>query len=385
VALIVVALVAVVALAACQEAQVGAWERLGSTNGSVMLTMAPDPFVTRQLYVGTSDGRVIRVRVDSRGTASTALPQADTAVAALAPDPAHAGVLFAATNRGLYVSTDYAETWRVRGSGLPRDDPPEALVFGAVAGGVAPLYAGTQQHGAYASRDGGTTWAPLSAGLPPSANIYSLTFDAATGTLLAALTSGDGIYALPAGSQTWAARSAGLPAGADVFTVLPVTGVAGAGGATFYAGTSAGLYASADRGATWRPSGLPGARVLALAADAGAPGTLYASTDSTVYRSTDGMTWSALAPGIAAHVPALAVLPDAQRHPVVFAGTDSILRYPALPGGQDDLGNVFGLVVLLALGGALFWVYRRSLRQLRESATRHAPVRAPPPEGERLP
>jgi hypothetical protein len=378
--------VASLALTACQMAQVGAWERLGAANGSVMLAMAHDPFVTRQLFVGTSDGRVIRVRVDSRGTAAgTGLPQTGTAVAALAPDPAHAGVVFAGTSRGLYISTDYGETWRARGSGLPRDDPPEALAFGAVVGGSALLYAGTQQHGAYVSRDGGTTWALLSTGLPPAANIYSLAFEAATNTVLAALTSGAGVYALPAGGQAWTARRAGLPAGADVFAVLPVAGAAGASGAALYAGTSAGLYASADHGATWRASGLAGSRVLALAADVGAPGTLYAGTDNTVYRSPDGVTWSVLAPGVAAHVPALAVLRDAQQHPVIFAGTDSILRYPALPGGQDDLGNVFGLVVLLALGGALYYVYRRSLRQLRDSAARHAPVRSPPQGGERIP
>jgi len=303
----------------------------------------------------------------------------------LAADPAHAGVVFAGTSQGLYVTSDYGDTWRARGSGFPRDDPPEALVFGPVARGSAPLYAGTQQHGAYASRDGGATWSAISTGLPPTANIYSLAFDAATGTVLAALTGGAGVFARSASAQSWVARGVGLPAGADVFAVLPVAGVAGTGSATLYAGTSVGLYASADSGATWHASGLAGSRVLALAADHGAASALYAGTDSTVYRSADGAAWSALAPGITAHVPALAVLEDAHKHAVVFAGTDSILRYPALSGGQDAVGNALGLVLLLALGGAVFYVFRRSLRQLRESEALHAERRSASRGGERIP
>jgi hypothetical protein len=360
-------------LAACQAAaEVGAWERLGGVNGSVMLSIAVEPFARKLLYVGTSDGRVVRVRVDSRGAAAgPGLPQADTTVSVLAPDPAHVGVVYAGTNRGLYVSSDYGDSWRARGSGLPKDDPPEALAFGVVSGGAAPLYAGTQQHGAYVSHDGGATWTAFGAGLPASANIYSLALDATTGTLLAALTAGAGVYALPTAGQRWVARGVGLPAGADVFALAAVAGAASGASATLYAGTSVGVFASADHGATWRAAGLPGARVLALAADPVVPGALYAGTDSTVYRSPDGAAWSEVAPGIAGHVPALAVVADAHQHAVVFAGTNSILRYPALPGGgSDTLGNVLGLLIFVALGGAVFYLFRRSLRHLRATEAR---------------
>jgi hypothetical protein len=285
----VLALTFCLALAACQAAQVGAWERLGSVNGSVMLSMAADPFNPKLLYVGTSDGRVIRVRVDARGAfVGTPLPQSDTTVSVLAPDPAHPGTVFAGTNNGLFISVDYGDTWRARGSGLPRDDPPEALTVGAVAGGSAPLYVGTQQHGAYVSHDDGATWAPISAGLPSAANIYSLAFDASTGALLASLTGGAGVWALPAGGDRWVARGAGLPPAADVFTVLPVPGAPGSASATLYAGTGAGVFSSADHGATWHASGLAGTRVLALAADPAVPGALYAGTDNTVYRVLSG-------------------------------------------------------------------------------------------------
>ncbi|HEV2235034.1 MAG TPA: hypothetical protein VGR57_00095 [Ktedonobacterales bacterium] len=374
------ALLLMLTLAACQAADSGAWERLGGVNGSVMLSIAVEPFAHKLLYVGTSDGRVVRVRVDSPGSADgPGLPLPDTTVSVLAADPAHAGVVYAGTNRGLYISPDYGDSWRARGSGLPKDDPPEALAFGAVSGGAAPLYVGTQQHGAYVSHDGGTTWVALGAGLPASANIYSLTFDASTGTLLAALTAGDGIYALPAAGQRWVARGAGLPASADVFTVAAVPAAARGTSATLYAGTSAGLYASADHGATWHAAGLAGARVLALAADPVAPGALYAGTDSTVYRSPDGATWSEVAPGIAGHVPALAVVADAHQHAVVFAGSSSILRYPALPGGSgsDALGNVLGLLIFVALGGTVFYLFRRSLRQLRTAEAHQTAERLP--------
>jgi hypothetical protein len=375
-ALAALALMLMLALSACQAAEAGAWERLGGENGSVMLSMAVDPFMPKLVYVGTSDGRVVRVRVDSRGAAGTELPQADTTVSILAPDPAHAGMVYAGTSHGLYVSSDYGDTWRARGNDFPRDDPPEALAFGAASGGAAPLYAGTQQHGAYVSQDGGATWTNLSAGLPSNANIYNLAFDPSTRTLLATLTAGAGVYALPAAAQRWEARGAGLPAGADVFTVAVVARAAGAS-SSLYAGTSSGLYASADHGATWRAAGLGGSRVLALAADPVAPGALYAGTDSTVLRSPDGMTWSEIAPGISGHVLALAVVTDAHQHAVIFAGTSSILRYPALPSGSDTFGNVLGLLFFLVLGGVVFYFFRRSLRQLRATEARLSAGRLP--------
>jgi hypothetical protein len=360
--MVMIVLALALCLAGCAQPLVGSWERLGTVDGSVVLSMTSDPTVTGQLYAGTSAGQVIRTRVDSRGTAPSGGIPSSATVSVLVADPAHGGLVYAGTSQGLYVSTDYGDSWHARGHGLPQDDPPEALALDSAVAGGSSLYAGTQQHGAYMSRDGGRTWASASAGLPRTANIYSLDYDAAEGTLFAALTAGDGVYALAGGSQAWVARGAGLPAQADAFVVLPV---AGKTGEMLYAGTSVGLYASADHAATWHAVGFDKQRVLSLAADPTAPSTVYAGTDTTVYRSTDGATWTLVAPGINHQVPAITVLADAHGHPVVFVGADSILRYPAVPGNSDSLGSVLAVIIFFVLFGVIFYFSRRSLRQLR--------------------
>lgn len=68
-------------------------------------------------------------------------------------------------------------------------------------------------------------------------------------------------------------------------------------GNTLYAGTSRGVFSSADNGVTWQASnsGIENNTVYALISD----GTfLYAGTDNGVFRSTNGISWSAANSGI---------------------------------------------------------------------------------------
>ena len=74
---------------------------------------------------------------------------------------------------------------------------------------------------------------------------------------------------------------------------------------------------------------MPSGRVVSLAIDTQAPGTLYAGTDQQVYRSTDGgVNWSALGPGISHQVAALLVLHVAGGQTIVFAGAGDLYRFP---------------------------------------------------------
>ena len=60
--------------------------------------------------------------------------------------------------------------------------------------------------------------------------------------------------------------------------------------ATLYAGTDAGLFKSADAGASWQAlhGPLDGVRVEALAIDTEQPRTVYAGTDRGVFWTADG-------------------------------------------------------------------------------------------------
>jgi photosystem II stability/assembly factor-like uncharacterized protein len=61
------------------------------------------------------------------------------------------------------------------------------------------------------------------------------------------------------------------------------------------AGDGGGVFTTRDGGATWTGSrsGLAGLNRLALASDPARPGTLYAGTTNGVFRSADrGVTWA---------------------------------------------------------------------------------------------
>jgi photosystem II stability/assembly factor-like uncharacterized protein len=365
------ALVAALALAGCQ-ASAGSWEALATPHGNVY-ALTRDPSVPRLAYAGAAGGKVYRMRIESPGAApGTGIPS-DATVAALVADPQHLGRVYAGTDRGVYISDDYGDTWRARGRGLPSDDGVDALALGAPGGSSARLFAGTNAHAVYASDDAGNTWSASSAGLPAGAGVFGLTYDAPTATLYAALTQA-GVFASADGGQTWVARGAGLPAKSDSFALLPLpaTGSAGtsATGETFYLATSKGVFTSADSGQMWHAAGLSQTRVLALASDPTSAGTVYAGTAADVYRSSDGgQSWAAVAPGIHQAVNAVVVLPDQQGHPIVYVGTDQLLRYPALPGSNNPAGLAFSLLFFLVLAGAAYYFLRRTRRQMRSLAT----------------
>jgi photosystem II stability/assembly factor-like uncharacterized protein len=355
--------------AAARAATSPAWQTLGPNDGSVVLSMVRDPHAQAVVYAGTSSGQVLRLPAETGGLVGGKGIPAGAPVAALAPDPDHPGTVYAGTSRGIYVTTDYGDTWQARGQGLPEFDSIEALALVPAAHGSPTLYAGTQQHGVYVSRDDGATWKVDSAGLPAGGNVYALTFDQTSGSVYVGFTGGPGVYALASGASTWSSRSSGLPAHADVFAILPLASAGGSSSSseTLCAGTSHGLYASADGGQSWHAAGLSQTRVLALAADPSHTPALYAGTDDDVYRSTDGgQTWTPVAASLKHQVAAVALAADAQGHLVVFAGAGPVVRFPAAPAPAGQLLSIaISIVVFLLLVGVLIYYYRRNRRYMR--------------------
>jgi photosystem II stability/assembly factor-like uncharacterized protein len=126
-----------------------------------------------------------------------------------------------------------------------------------------------------------------------------------------------------------------------------------------YAGTQGqGVFASADGGHTWKPLGLPGVIVKALAASPHQPGVIYAGTKSPalIYRTTDGGThWEELAgfrrvrawwwlspaePPFTAYVLALAISPEDPN--IVLAGIEAGAVVGSADGGRTWSGHRSG-------------------------------------------
>jgi photosystem II stability/assembly factor-like uncharacterized protein len=116
--------------------------------------------------------------------------------------------LWAATNRGAYVSSDNGLHWR---SGFPYHH----LLITGVFPGDGYLLAGGEG-GVFRSTNGGRTWHVVSKGLPLFPYVNSFAADPHVPGRVYATLNGDGLFRSDDGGRTWTAADAGLP--------LPVNG-----------------------------------------------------------------------------------------------------------------------------------------------------------------
>ena len=369
-------------LAGCGAASTARWQLLGQPDGHVVLSLARDPFNTQGIYAGAIGGVVYRAVAGKTLTPQpgAGLP-AHADVTALVPDPRTSGLIYAATTRGLYVTNDNGDTWRARGSGLPPADALTTLVY---APGPATLFAGDATHGVYRSLDAGNTWTEATQGLPSNAGIDALLWQERAGRLFAAV-HGGALYISSNSGGHWARSDTGLPPGVQALAALPRLNSAGSNesGETLYAGTGAGIYTSVDGGAHWSAEsgqGAPRGGILALAASADVPNTIFAGasgTTGTVYRSADsGRTWQVLAPGLSHAITSVLAVKASDGRETVYAGAGQLAVFPPIStdtGGPLTLladGLVIGL--LLALVVYIWWKQRQRVLDFEREAARRA-------------
>lgn len=348
-------------LAGC-GATSSSWQTLGTSQSNTITSLAQDPTQPKIMYAGAMRGVVYRSRTDIEGMPLGGSGISGSAqVTALLPGLHTAGLVYATTTSGFYVTTDFGDHWSRRGTGLPANEALTSLAFA----NDGSLRAGTLQHGVYESADQGQTWSQLSAGLPADASIYTLFRDPATRTLFAGL-DGGGLYISSDDGQSWTQQTSGIPAQARVYVLTMTSGKGlNPSGPTLYAGADSGLYASIDGGHTWTRQGvgmgLPSGSVRALAADPKAPGTFYAGIATNVYGSTDGgLHWSIVAPGLSRTVTSLLVVVQPDGKTAVFAGAGQLQRFPAAPGGSNPLFSaIFDGIFFLILIGMAYLMLRR--------------------------
>ncbi len=160
------------------------------------------------------------------------------------------GQIFAGTDQGVFVSTDYGQRWQAAGSGLPRDRTGTVATTALVTltdsrQRQRTLLAATAA-GVYRSSDKGASWQAASTGLPPQRSgartlpaavsllaggtdgrTLATTLFAATGEgLFRSDDGGDHWNAVPAGPESWngAALTALATAGSDTVAATPFAG-----------------------------------------------------------------------------------------------------------------------------------------------------------------
>jgi photosystem II stability/assembly factor-like uncharacterized protein len=282
------------------------------------------------------------VAIAALGVAAAALPgstwvalkplphQGSSAVFALAVDPSNDQVLIGGNSQGtLLRSADGGSTWNSVHAGHPG---LTTVAFSPYTSGL--VLVGTRGAGAVASGDGGTTWKAVS-GLD-GRTVHTFGFSL---TVIAAGTD-RGVY-LSQDGLTW--TQSGLAAhNIDALAVAaihsPVKLIAGSDASA--SGGSLPMFMSADAGATWssQSPAISGTVIVKLAAGPLPPKSgirpLVAGTNAGLFQSADnGATFTPLSGGD--------LLPSVDYTQVAFVTTHYNRFYVASDGGGSGLGGLW--------------------------------------------
>lgn len=125
-----------------------------------------------ELWVGTDDGRVHLTRDEGKNwTEITPKALGETLINMIELSPHQEGKAWVVATRfrfndnspNIYVTEDYGKSWKRQVTGIPNDDFVRVVREDTVRAGL--LYAGTE-HGLYVSFDDGTHWKPMQLNLP---------------------------------------------------------------------------------------------------------------------------------------------------------------------------------------------------------------------------
>jgi hypothetical protein len=276
-------------------------------------------------------------------------------------NPALPATALAATDAGVYRTTDGGRTWRAT--------PVHGTRVWVVGFDVRPAhtaYAGLAGGGVQRSDDGGASWHEVSGGLPDR-NVRSLAFG--LGGLAVGTSNG---VAVSVDGTTW------RPAGLDGFDVSAVAVAANSPQFTLVAGTDAGpgtgfLFRNAGPGPAWEPlaQGLPATAVVSSLGAGPLPQAaqfrpLVVATNKGTYHSIDsGTSWT----------PSTGVAEPLSVTTVAFSQLDPNLVYA----GSDAGGSTGGTILRSTDGGGSFVPADKGLPADRRSVSSIAVAPAQPP------
>lgn len=200
----------------------------GQPAGDMIWVMKYGP--DNNLYAGTWGGKVLRST--NNGTDWTHINSSMLVGYLWDLEFESASVIYAATERGVYKTTDGGANWAV--TALENVDVRTILRRGGT------LYAGAWGTGVYRSANGGASWTAFNAGLT-SQVVNAIRADG-NGNLFAG-TFGGGVFKLPSGTSLWVKLNTGW----DFIWSLGIDQ-----NNRIYAGTYGnGMYRSIDGGNTW--------------------------------------------------------------------------------------------------------------------------------------
>ena len=214
--------------------------------------------------------------------------------------------IFAASDMGVYKSTDSGELWEEASEGLYYPVNLNLSVNGNI------IYSATEV-GIFKSTDAGLNWLPKNKGIPPAVPVKSVFVN---GNDIYAGTDGNGIFKSVNNGLNWSPINNGLKA-FDIESMVIKDGI-------FFASTTYGIFKSTDNGESWR-SCFPPKLVYTLIKRGNyvIAGICSCSGGGVVRTSDYGETWEYVIEGLVN--PNVNVLE--QTSDKIFAGTSDGIFY----------------------------------------------------------
>jgi photosystem II stability/assembly factor-like uncharacterized protein len=233
-----------------------AWSSIGPAGGDLDF-VASAPSRPEILYVSSNGGGLLAS--DDVGAtwrfANSGL--SDLRVQCLAVSPTDPRIVYAGAVAGGFVSTDAGASWVSLGGGFP---PSEIDTIAIDPTNPSDVYAAGTSGALVRSHDAGGTWTSIGTPATTTAQPRLLAVDPSSPSKLYLATLAGGVFRSSDAGGSWTASTAGLTdAEGNVFPVAalavdptnPAHLLAGTSGAI---GTTSGVFASTDSGATWTAS-----------------------------------------------------------------------------------------------------------------------------------
>ncbi|HET9229013.1 MAG TPA: hypothetical protein VFR31_20210 [Thermoanaerobaculia bacterium] len=260
-------------------------------------------------------------------------PEAGGPVEALAFDPADPDIVYAGTYGGVFKSEDRGATWTAASLGLAG---PQVLHVEVDPSHPGTVYMSTL-HGFQRSQDGGRTWQ-----VPTLISVTAFAMARSSPQTLVAA-SGDQIHLSSDAGASWSPGPV-LPGEENIWIVE----IDPQAPATVYAGTDTSLFRSLNGGAGFAPLPMPGTgSLLGLSIDPSNPQILYAGTSDGVFKSTDlGQTWTRAGEELADDHPVWEIVIDPAAPSRLLAvgfdvhlSTDGGASWTLLYGRSENIGH----------------------------------------------
>ncbi|MBI5655738.1 MAG: Ig-like domain repeat protein [Geobacter sp.] len=261
----------------------GAWSQTGAidTTNTSIRAIGIDPSGPATLFAATDAGLFRSTNAGTNWSAiNTGLLQG-RAMVVKPGDPTRLVTAF--SGGGLFRSTDRGTSW-AEPAAIPANSFTTSLLHDPYTAGV--VYAGSGA-GIFRSADDGDTWSDITTDLGVT-DVHALAIDPTAPHDIFAGT-GNGVFSW--NGTAWTAYNSASLVNKDVLALA-------FNGTSLFAGTNGGGVYRSDSGGSWSQqiNGLSGTIVNALAVGAG---TVYAGTNAGVHKTTsNGATWDAINSGI---------------------------------------------------------------------------------------